>query len=560
MTGAGAVEGPGWLRMRGRYVAPLLIREFPREVPFGFLGGLCPTSEALEVLLEAHPIGSGRALELLHGARAVAEAELAHGGDGDDRSAQLHAERESAQELGHQVARREQELWRVGLRFAAVASSEGRAERTRMGLERRLAALGFRARVPRYAVREALAAPGLTGSETRPAGYWQTLQTDGLAAFYPFVDETVLEPGGVLVGLLLQDAAPVFLDRWSHASHSWGIFGATGSGKTFATALTLLRTRWTRPEVGVVLLDPLGEFGGFVRALGGTVLSFGPESEVRLNPLDPISTGGDRTEKAGRVGAILRTLFPSLRDEESAVLDAAVSRLYDRGPEIPVFSDLLAEVERGPTTERLRALLEPFRSGSLQAVNGPTSVNVEANVVSVDFRGIPEDYLPFHLAYVLDWAYGRLRDRPGPKLLVIDEAHLLVRHGATAEFLDRIVRHVRHFQGGVMVLSQHPDDFLLHASGRSLLGNLHATFLLRLTHIAPEARAFFGLTDAEAEWIPRARLPREAGYSEGLLRLGDLHLPIALVASTPEYEFLIRVLASGSPSEGPASAPPAPRL
>ncbi len=193
-------------------------------------------------------------------------------------------------------------------------------------------------------------------------------------------------------------------------------------------------------------------------------------------------------------------------------------------------------------------------------MNGPTSVNVEANVVSVDFRGIPEDYLPFHLAYVLDWAYGRLRDRPGPKLLVIDEAHLLVRHGATAEFLDRIVRHVRHFQGGVMVLSQHPDDFLLHASGRSLLGNLHATFLLRLTHIAPEARAFFGLTDAEAEWIPRARLPREAGYSEGLLRLGDLHLPIALVASTPEYEFLIRVLASGSPSEGPASAPPAPRL
>jgi hypothetical protein len=560
MTRSTAGEGPGWLRTRGRYVAPLLIREFPREVPFGFLGGLCPTSESLEVLVEAHPIGSGRALELLHGARAVAEAELAHGGDGDGRSAQLHAERESAQELGHQVARREQELWRVGVRFAAVASSEGQAERVRTGLERRLAALGFRTRVPRYSVREALAPPGPTGSEARPAGYWQTLQTDGLAAFYPFVDETVLEPGGVLVGLLLQDAAPVFLDRWSHPSHSWGIFGATGSGKTFATALTVLRTRWLRPETGIVLLDPLGEFGGFVQALGGTVLAFGAQSEVRLNPLDPISTGGDRAEKAGRVGAILRTLFPSLRDEESAALDAAVSRLYDRGPEIPVFSDLLAEVSRGPATERLEALLEPFRSGSLRRVNGPTSVNVDTNVVSVDFRGIPEDHLPFHLAYVLDWAYGRLRDRPGPKLLVIDEAHLLVRHGATAEFLDRIVRHVRHFQGGVVVLSQHPDDFLLHASGRSLLGNLRATFLLRLTHVAPDVQAFFGLTDAEVEWIPRARLPREAGYSEGLLRLGDLHLPIALVASTPEYEFLVRVLASDPTSNGPHPAPPAPPL
>jgi hypothetical protein len=237
-----------------------------------------------------------------------------------------------------------------------------------------------------------------------------------------------------------------------------------------------------------------------------------------------------------------------------------VSRLYDRGPEVPVFTDLLAEVERGPATERLLALLEPFRSGSLRSVNGPTSVRVATNVVSVDFRGIPEDHLPFHLAYVLDWAYGRLRDRPGPKLLVIDEAHLLVRHGATAEFLDRIVRHVRHFQGGVVVLSQHPDDFLLHASGRSLLGNLHATFLLRLAHVAPEVRAFFGLTDAETEWIPRARLPREAGYSEGLLRLGELHLPIALVAATPEYEFLIRVLALSAPSDGSGGARPTPPL
>jgi hypothetical protein len=560
MTRRQPVEGPGWLRDRGRYAAPLLVRELPSEVPFGFLGGLCPTSESVEVLLEAHPIASGRALELLHGARAVAEAELAHGGDGDGRSAQLHAERESAQELGHQVARREQELWRVGIRFTAVGGSTDQAERLRGGLERRLAALGFRTRVPRYAAREALAPPDLTGSETRPSGYWQTLQTDGLAAFYPFIDETVLEPGGVMVGLLLQDAAPVFLDRWSHASHSWGIFGATGSGKTFATALTILRTLWMRPEVEVVLLDPLGEFGGFVRALGGTVLSFGAESTVRLNPLDPISTGGDRNEKSGRVAAILRALFPSLRDEEAAALDAAVSRLYERGPEVPVFTDLLAEVERGPATERLLALLEPFHSGSLRSVNGPTSVNVATNVVSVDFRGIPEDHLPFHLAYVLDWAYGRLRDRPGPKLLVIDEAHLLVRHGTTAEFLDRIVRHVRHFQGGVVVLSQHPDDFLLHPSGRSLLGNLRATFLLRLTHVAPEVRAFFGLTDAEAEWIPRARLPREAGYSEGLLRLGDLHLPIALIAATPEFEFLVRVLASSSPSDGSGGTRPTPRL
>ena len=47
-------------------------------------------------------------------------------------------------------------------------------------------------------------------------------------------------------------------------------------------------------------------------------------------------------------------------------------------------------------------------------------------------------------------------------------------------------------------------------------------------------------TDAEHDWLPRARMPKEAGYSEGILRFGKWgwKLPIAVVASTPEYQFL----------------------
>jgi hypothetical protein len=56
--------------------------------------------------------------------------------------------------------------------------------------------------------------------------------------------------------------------------------------------------------------------------------------------------------------------------------------------------------------------------------------------------------------------------------------------------------------------------------------------------VSAATREFFGLTSAEAEWLPKARLPRDAGYSESLWRVGELHLPLAIVASTPEYEFL----------------------
>ncbi|EQD37080.1 Type IV secretory pathway VirB4 component-like protein, partial [mine drainage metagenome] len=164
--------------------------------------------------------------------------------------------------------------------------------------------------------------------------------SDAVAALFPFADETIVEPGGVLVGLSLADASPVFLDRWAHASHSWGLFGTTGAGKSFAAALCALRSRWLRPELDVVLLDPLGEYGAFVRSLGGTVVRLADGGADRLNPLDPATVGGDRREKSARVVAMLRALFPSLSDSEGAALDAAVTGLYDRGPEVPVLGDL----------------------------------------------------------------------------------------------------------------------------------------------------------------------------------------------------------------------------
>jgi len=536
----GDAESPGWFKRAGRVDAPFLVPHLPSEVPFGFLGRLVPTTLRGEVRIQIHRIPPERALTLLDQARAVASAELMAGGsEPGARPVELEREADSAQEVARRVAAREQELWRVGVSIHALGADPGRADRIRADLVRRFRGAGFRPRIPTYEAARATGAPDLNGTEPRPPGYWHTLHSDGVAAFFPFIEESVTEAAGVFVGLLLDEGSPVFLDRWAHASYSWGVFGATGSGKSFFTALTVLRSTWMRPGLEVVVLDPLGEFVGLARALGGRVLSVADGRDGRWNPLDPSTTGGDPVEKAGRVGAILRALFPSLRDEEGAVLDSALRRLYDRAGTTPVLSDLLDEVARTPGERgRLDALLEVFRSGSLRHLDGPTTSAWGEGLTVVNLVGVPEGHLPFHLAYLLDAVYGRVRSRPGPKLLVVDEAHLLARDAGTGAYLDRLVRHLRHFDTGVIVASQNPDDFLGSEQGRSLLRNLRATFLLRLAEVSAPAAAFFQLTQAEAEWLPRARLPREHGYSEALLRFGPAHLPLALIASTPEFELL----------------------
>ena len=539
-------EGSTWVRSRRAVEAPVLLAALPPEVPFGFLGRLLPTSGDLRGDLELYPVPAGEALTILQTSESVARAELLRGEGGEGgRTAQLALEAESATEFSRAVAGRRQELYRIGIALRARGPTRTSAERGRAALVRRLAALGFRTRLPRYEVGDALRGPRLTGTDRRPPGYWHTLSTDGVAAFFPFVDEAVLEPGGILLGLLLDDASPVVLDRWSHASHSWGIFGATGSGKSFAAALWALRSRWMVPELELFVLDPLGEYRGLAERLGGATVPIGPGGGTHWNPLDPATAGGDRAEKAARVGILLRALFPSLRDEEVALLDSALARLFARGPTVPVLGDLSAELRRGGAVPgRLLELLEVFRSGSLRYLDAPGSVPATANPTVFDLSGVPEGHRAFHLTYVLDGLYDRLRQGSAPKLVIVDEAHLLARTPGTAEFLDRLVRHVRHFKAGLVLVSQSPDDFLAQSAGRSLLRNLRATALFRLPNVSAEAREFFDLTGPEADWLPRARLPKEAGYAEGLLRYGPAHLPLAVIASTPEYEFLRDALGS----------------
>ena len=145
----------------------------------------------------------------------------------------------------------------------------------------------------------------------------------------------------------------------------------SASGKTFAAAMYLLRTRWMVPGLQVFLIDPLGEFTRLARALGGNVVSLGPRGRGRLNPLDPSTTGHDASEKAARVATLLRCLFPTLRDEESARLDGALQRLFDDPPCAPTFADLADRIGHdAPPGDRLTGLLEVFRSGSLRHLAG----------------------------------------------------------------------------------------------------------------------------------------------------------------------------------------------
>ena len=543
-------HGPTYLR---------LFRRFPTRASVPGFPALGRTDAPLESVLRLRGIPPSEALRQVREDLAHLEADLRGLRDrSDPRRATLEPQIEGAERLEHGLVRRQTRLWEVlwGLR---ESSQRGRLP-TLAGTQGALESEGARFWNSRYRsapFREALR----PGGETRPE-WFHRLDEEGLAALLPLWEDRAMELEGVLLGMHAQNGTPVFLDRFRHPHHSSAILGETGSGKSYASALGVLRARWAHPDLSVFVLDPLGGLARFVGLLGGHVVVPG-RGALPINPLDPATSGGDVRRKIATVSVMLRALYPSLHDEEAAVLDVTMEELYRRsGARTPQLGDLLVALrQRLPSDHRLLALLQTAVTGSLAGLDGPTRWDLGGPLWGFDLSRITPAELPFLLVLLLDFIEGELRKREGPKLLIIDEVHYLFRSSATAGYLDQLVRHVRHFRTGVELLSQSPNDLTGSAAGRAILANLDSLLLLRLREGGRSLGAIYPLAEEERASLRAAPLPRDQGYSGGLLLSGGRHLPVAILAS-PAEDALLRAgfdregsELSETPSESGAGAP-----
>ncbi len=548
------------LRIGTHWVAPLLVRRYPQAVPVPALGPVGSTDLRVRTTIRLRPQTHGAALQRVQEDRAHTEAELsAVRSEADPRFVRLRQEAEGLRRLEEELVARRTRLWDVLVSCEGRGNGPAEAAAEIAPLRESLAHQGFRFHTTSYRAREALRSARL-GGDVSP-DLFHALPEEGVAALLPLWEDRLEEPRGTLVGLHAHHGTPLFMDRYRHPSHSSAIFGETGSGKSYASALGWMRARWFHQDLSVFVLDPLGGLAEVVRSLGGQVVRVG-DGALALNPLDPATTGGDLRLKATQVGVMFRALFPSLSDEEVALLDTTLSKLYverardpvgpkspkpadpkgrdgGRGFEAPRLSDLLDRVRSAePRPQRLLTLLERATQGSLRGLDRPTNLDLSSPLLGFDLSSVSSEELPFFLTLLLDLIYGEMRRRGGPKLVVLDEAHYLTRCPSTARFLDHLVRHARHFESGVELLSQDPSDFLREEGGRAVLNNLDSVLLLRLKDGGEAVAPLLGLDDSEMAFLRRAALPARSGYSEGLLRLGELHLPLAVVSSAEEDRLL----------------------
>ena len=548
---------PRHLRIGEMFAASFAVTGFPSEVGPGWLEPLLTYPGRLDVSLHIEPIETQVAAERLRRQRARFES----GRRSDFEKGRLadpyaEAAAEDATELAYRLARGEGRLFRVGLYLTVYAGSE-RALAEQTSAVRSLAS-GLLLQMQPTSFRALAGWTSCLPLGVDAVGLRRTFDTASLASAFPFTSPDLspsdptqtAAPDGILYGVNAASSGLVIYDRWAQDNYNSIVLARSGAGKSFFAKLEILRSLYR--GVQVLVVDPENEYERLAALVGGAYLDLGADG-VRLNPFD---LPADAEKTAGTSNALIRrALFlhtfisvligEPLGPSERAALDRAVLAAYaavgiTADPRTwkraaPILSDLSEALEAGgdPAAVSLAAKLEPFTTGSWAGLfDGPTTTAPSGHLQVFCLRQLPEELKSVGTLLVLDavWRQVTSRERR-QRLVVVDEAWLLMREVEGAKFLLRMAKAARKRWAGLAVITQDTADVLSTDLGRAVVANASTQILLRQAPQALDAVAdAFHLSAGERDFLATAPV------GSGLLAAGEQRIAFTAVASDIEYQ------------------------
>ncbi|RZU76038.1 uncharacterized protein DUF87 [Micromonospora kangleipakensis] len=546
---------PGHVRVGDGYAATFAVCGYPADVGPAWLEPLLSYPARVTVAVHVDPVPPVLAAPMLRKQRARLESSRRLDADkGRLGDPVVDAAAGDAADLADRVARGAAKLFRVGVYVTVHARTVEQLADVSAGVRAAAAAvlLDLQPTTFRHHLGYATTLP--LGADA--VGMRRVMDTDALAAAFPFASADLAAPppgrlpevGGVLYGVNTDSAGVLMWDRWAQDNHNMVVLARSGAGKSYFVKCDLLRQLYQGVHAAVI--DPEDEYVALAGHVGGAVVRLG-EHGVRVNPLD--LPADDRPDTLTRRGLALHSVIAvmlgtgtgtALNAAEKAALDRAIIDTYRRAGitsdpatwqrPAPLLPDLAATLTDGDEIARgVAARLAPWTHGShSQMFTGPTTVDPRSHLTVWSLRHLPDELRTVGTMLALDAIWRDVDNRAATRrrLVVVDEAWLLMRDGEGARFLARMAKAARKRAAGLTVVTQDAADLLATELGVAVVSNAATQVLLRQSSQAIDAVVdAFGLTAGEA------RLLVSAGRGEGLLVAGGTRVPFRAVASAREH-------------------------
>jgi type IV secretory pathway VirB4 component len=284
--------------------------------------------------------------------------------------------------------------------------------------------------------------------------------------------------------------------------------------------------------------------------VGGSFIKISLNSPNHLNPMDlPVPPKGEQPGDVLRSNIInlvglIRIMLGGLTSQEDAVLDRAITETYasrDITPQsdfsrinAPLLSDLHTVLKNMEGGAGLATRLDKFVSGSYAGLfNQPTNIELKNKLVCFSLRDMEEELRPVAMYVVLHYIWNIIRAELKRRILVVDEAWVIMRHEDAASFLFGIAKRCRKYYLGLTTITQDVADFMNSPYGKPIVTNSSLQILLRQSPATIDiVQKTFNLTDQEKYLL------LECTVGEGIFFAGLQHAAIKVVASYTEDQII----------------------
>ena len=374
------------------------------------------------------------------------------------------------------------------------------------------------------------------------------LNTSPLSSFFPFVSFDLSSDKGILYGLNRHNGSLILFDRFSLENYNSIVFAKSGSGKSYFTKLEILRTLMFETEV--IIIDPEREYEFLAESVGGRYFDISLVGDHHINPFDlPHPTQDESPSEVLRSNIVnlvglFRVMLGGLTPEEDAIIDQAITETYALKDingdsdftklEPPLLSDFETVLGGIDGSESLLQRVSKYTKGTWSGfINQPSNVDINKKLVCFSIRDMEDELKPVAMYIITHFIWNAVRKNLKKRLLVVDEAWIMMKNDDTASFLFSLAKRGRKYYLGLATITQDVGDFLKSPYGLPIITNSSIQILLKQSAASIDiVQKTFNLTDEEKYLL------LESGVGEGIFFAGLKHVALKVVASYTEDQII----------------------
>ncbi len=527
------------------YCRTLFITAYPKILPIGWMGGIISLDLPMDISIFVHPIETVKIMKSLRKKTTQIQSELdIESKKGLTRNPMLEMAYRNVEELRDKLQEGVEKFFKMGVYVNVFGKSSEKLDKNASYLITTLESQSIYAKKSIFRMKEGFDSCLPLCTDKLMTGI--DFNTAPLSTSFPFISADVTSNEGILYGVNKHNNSLILFDRFTMENANMVVFAKSGAGKSYAIKLELLRSLML--GTSVIVIDPEDEYRYLAEAVDGSFIKISLNSPHHVNPFQlAIEKGVDisellRSNIANLLG-LFKLMLGSITPEESAVLERAIREVYasrdiseKTSPErlagitMPILSDLYEVLRNMQGSEDLAIRLEKYTKGVFSGfLNHPSNISLNNQLVVFNIRDLEEELRPIAMYLILHHIWNEIRVDIKKRIIVVDEAWVMMEHEAAAKFLYSIAKRVRKYYGGLTTITQDISDFMSSKYGKPIVSNSSMQLLMKQSQSSIDVVAnTFYLTDREKYLL------MNSGVGEGIFFAGSKRAAIQVVASYNE--------------------------